>query len=157
MKEATKLGRCTILDGGFLGAIELAGCGDAVYCDPPYLASAKGSSFTSYTAGVFVYADQKALVEAALLAVSRGAKVLISNHDTPLARELYRGWHLETFGVQRSLSAKAARVLLSASWWQCSHIEAGAPLQRIARVLLRCWPMKARSARCLPATRTLLR
>src|SRR5690606_5209354 len=44
-----KLQRCIILNGGFCAAIEIAGEGDVVYCDPPYVDDA-APSFTGYTA-----------------------------------------------------------------------------------------------------------
>ena len=100
-----KLARCTILGGGFCGAIELAGEGDVVYCDPPYVDD-KAPSFTQYTAARFGMQQQRDLVEACKQAVQRGATVLISNHDTLSARELYTGWKVVPVSVRRSISAK---------------------------------------------------
>lgn len=100
-----KLERCLVLSGDFTVPIALAGPGDVVYCDPPYSPSTTGKSFTSYTADGFVQSDHERLVEAGLQAVSRGAHVVISNHDTPLTRELYRGWDITSLSVRRSVSA----------------------------------------------------
>lgn len=105
---ADKLARCTVINGGFAGTIALAGVGDVVYCDPPYLQSARGESFTGYTAQGFGVAEHEQLLECCLQAVSRGAKVLISNHDTPDVRRLYGGWHVEPLTVRRSVGASAA-------------------------------------------------
>lgn len=105
---AMKLTRCIVLNGGFRAAISLAGVGDIVYCDPPYLDSASGNSFTGYTADGFSRTDHAQLLECCLQAVSRGAKVLISNHDTPEVRDLYKGWHIEPLTVRRSVSASPA-------------------------------------------------
>lgn len=104
---AAKLGRCQVLNGGYAEAIELAGVGDVVYCDPPYLDSTTGASFTGYTANGFSMADHEQLVECCVRAASRGAKVMVSNHDTPEARALFEGWRIEVFPVRRSISAKA--------------------------------------------------
>lgn len=41
-------------------------------------------------------------------AAAQGATVIISNHDTPAARDLYRDFELHGVEVRRSLSAKAA-------------------------------------------------
>jgi DNA adenine methylase len=106
---ALKLQRCTFLNGGFAATLDECGFGDAVYCDPPYVTSEDEPSFTSYTAGGFGAQQQEQLVTCARLAVKRGATVLISNHDTPYARELYRGWELHTLTVRRSISASGPR------------------------------------------------
>lgn len=106
---ARRLDRCLVLSGGFAAAMELAGLGDVVYCDPPYLDSGKGSSFTGYTAEGFGLKEHEELLECAIKAVSRGANVLISNHDTPQVRDLYRGWHIEALEVSRSIASKADR------------------------------------------------
>lgn len=103
-----KLTRCLVINGGFAGAIELAGVGDVVYCDPPYLDSAAGESFTSYTATGFSLADHIQLLECCLQAVSRGAKVVISNHDTPQTRDLYKGWQIAELSARRSVSSNAS-------------------------------------------------
>lgn len=103
-----KLQRTTILGGGFEFAVEQAGVGDVLYCDPPYLDSTQGASFTGYSSAGFTIKDHEALREAALKAVSRGATVVISNHDTPQTRDLYRLWHVESVAVHRSIAAKAS-------------------------------------------------
>jgi len=105
---ADRLKTCVVLNGGFMGAIEQAGCGDVLYCDPPYSPLSDAGSFVSYTAGGFGAADHEMLVEACVVAVSRGAVALISNHDTPATRELYRGWRIEQVSVRRSIAADAA-------------------------------------------------
>jgi len=105
---AVRLRRCLLLNGGFAGAIALAGVGDIVYCDPPYLDSSKGNSFSNYTANGFSKDDHQRLLECCIQAVSRGASVLISNHDTPETRELYKGWEVESLTVRRTVGAKAS-------------------------------------------------
>lgn len=102
-----KLQRTTILNGGFASAMAQAMAGDVLYCDPPYLASEQGTSFTGYSSAGFTMRDHEELREVALRAVSRGATVVISNHDTPQTRDLYRGWHIETVPVRRSIAARA--------------------------------------------------
>lgn len=102
-----KLQQCLILNGGFRGAIEMAGKGDVVYCDPPYVDDAT-PSFTQYTSARFGIAQQYELVLACEAAVERGATVLISNHDTETTRRLYAGWEIHEVSVRRSLSARAA-------------------------------------------------
>lgn len=105
MAAAHKLHRCTVLTADFTAAIDMARADDVVYCDPPYAPSTSGASFTAYTPSRFGAAQHEALVAACLRAVSRGARVLVSNHDTAYTRELYRGWRIETVRVRRTVSA----------------------------------------------------
>jgi DNA adenine methylase len=103
---ALKLRRCTLLNGGFAATLEQTGFGDAVYNDPPYLnPTAEKRSFTAYTPSGFGLAHHQELVECSRQAVSRGATVLISNHDTPETRLLYRGWEIHSLTVRRSMRA----------------------------------------------------
>lgn len=104
---AEKLERCTIMNGGFAAAVEMAGVHDVLYCDPPYLDSSRGYSFTGYTTSPFGIAEHEQLLECCLQAASRGAQVLISNHDTPQVRALYRGWQIVEVSARRSVASNA--------------------------------------------------
>ena len=63
--------------------------GDFVYCDPPFDPLSATASFTSYTKGSFGPEDQANLRNTALKWHKAGAKVMISNSDTDLIRNLY--------------------------------------------------------------------
>ncbi len=102
---AERLQTCTILSGDFAAAVQQAGAGDVLYCDPPYSPAETGSSFVSYTAEGFGPSEHAALVEECIRAVGRGAVALISNHDTIATRALYRGWRIEELSVRRSIAA----------------------------------------------------
>src|SRR5262249_42476911 len=79
--------------------------GDVIYCDPPYVPLTPTASFTNYAAGGFSEKDQQDLQELAVEASERGAVVLLSNHDTPFTRELYRGaTQLVPMMVSRTIS-----------------------------------------------------
>jgi DNA adenine methylase len=106
---AEKLSVCTVTHGGYAEAMAQATFGDAAYCDPPYSDSSNGDSFVSYTRNGFGRDDHEALVAAAEAAVGRGATVLISNHDTPETRKLYRGWAIHELSVQRSIASRGER------------------------------------------------
>jgi len=109
MKAASTKMQCASVRGGdFLGAMSMARAGDVVYCDPPYLESDRGTSFTAYTSAGFTEHDHIRLVSAALVAVERGATVVISNHDTPATRDLYCGWNLNALQVRRSVAGDAS-------------------------------------------------
>jgi DNA adenine methylase len=92
-------------------ALDSAGDGDVVYCDPPYLPLKAGHDFAGYSAAGFRGQDHIDLANAAAAAAYRGARVLISNHDTPGIRELYtsRGGVISWQGsARRSMSCKAS-------------------------------------------------
>ncbi|MFB5193238.1 Dam family site-specific DNA-(adenine-N6)-methyltransferase [Alicyclobacillus fastidiosus] len=78
--------------------------GDVVYCDPPYIPLSRTSNFTSYQAGGFSAESQMRLARVARELASRGVFVLISNHDTPLTRDVYQGASFVAFEVQRNIS-----------------------------------------------------
>jgi DNA adenine methylase len=80
--------------------------GDVIYCDPPYIPLSDTASFTAYQQDDFSLTQQRQLAELARDCAARGIPVLISNHDTPLARELYADAQLFELQVQRHISCK---------------------------------------------------
>lgn len=100
-------GNAHIRQRGFEVALEEAGAGDTVYCDPPYAPLSKTASFTSYS-GAFGETEQRKLASCAAAAVQRGARVVLSNSDVPWIRELYEGLGFEILGIEtkRSISCK---------------------------------------------------
>jgi len=81
--------RMEVYEQGFEHTFELARMGDVFYCDPPYIPINPTSSFTAYSKDGFGMDQQRGLVNCAEYARTRGATVIISNNDVPLARELY--------------------------------------------------------------------
>lgn len=77
-----------------------------VYFDPPYLPINDTAYFTDYASCGFNYADQVRLRDLAVTLANRGARVIISNHDTPEARELYSDAKITSISVSRSIAAK---------------------------------------------------
>lgn len=78
-----------------------------VYCDPPYIPLSETSNFTAYSTDGFSNHDQIRLKQLALNLCNQGAKVIISNHDVPAARELYAdATKIIEINVSRSVSAK---------------------------------------------------
>lgn len=84
-----------------------AKAGDFVYLDPPYHPLTSTANFTSYTSSSFGVDEQRELVDVANGLAERGCAVLLSNSDTPLIRELYKGWNIDTVMCGRSISSKA--------------------------------------------------
>lgn len=83
--------------------------GDAVYLDSPYIPVSTTANFTTYTAGGFGLADQTRLRDVAKALDARGVHVLLSNADTPLVRELYRGFKIERVEAPRRVNSKGAK------------------------------------------------
>ncbi len=79
----------------------LAGRGDLVYFDPPYVPVSASANFDRYTKDSFGPAGQLRLRDLALELRARGVHVLLSNSDCPAVRDLYRDG-FEFFEVTRS-------------------------------------------------------
>jgi len=88
---AAKLEYAELAHRDFREVIRDTGSGDIVYCDPPYAPLSASANFTSYSAGGFQEQDQQDLAMLCEEAARRGAVVLISNHDTPYTKSLYKG------------------------------------------------------------------
>ncbi|MDO4897491.1 MAG: DNA adenine methylase [Moraxella sp.] len=80
---------------------------DMVYCDPPYLPLTDMANFTTYNKNGFDLDDHYRLARISNLYKEKSHKILISNHDTPLAHELYHGATIKHIAVQRNISAKS--------------------------------------------------
>lgn len=82
------------------------GEGDFVYFDPPY--DTKKDSFTGYTSTGFGVVEQAQLAEVAQSLAARGAKVMLSNADTALIREIYQriGFKLQKVSCGRSIAGR---------------------------------------------------
>jgi len=79
---------------------------DVVYFDPPYFPATETANFTDYAKEGFTLEQQQELADIAIDLASTGVKVLISNHDVPIAREMYVGAKFYEIQVTRSISAK---------------------------------------------------
>lgn len=81
--------------------------GATIYGDPPYVPMSASMSDISYTAGGFKHKDQIRLAEAAEDCYLRGCRVILSNHDNEVTRELYQNaTQIISFDVQRTISCK---------------------------------------------------
>lgn len=78
--------------------------GTVVYCDPPYWPLSPTAHFTRYTPSIFTPADQQDLVTEAKRLGRKGSYVIISNHDLPETRALYKGAKIIEVSMSRNLS-----------------------------------------------------
>jgi DNA adenine methylase len=90
----------------FVETFNLVKSGDVVYCDPPYVPLSTTASFTTYAKGDFKIEEQQALANEAIKAKNNGIKVVISNHDLPITRELYNQAEIIDIDVMRNISSK---------------------------------------------------
>ena len=82
--------------------------GDVVYFDPPYVPASDTANFTSYATDGFSHEQQVELTELAESLANRGVKVILSNHDVPITRELYKNAQIYPIQVTRTISAKGS-------------------------------------------------
>lgn len=80
--------------------------GDFFYFDPPYVPVSKTANFRGYTATGFDEDAQRRLAEHARRLKEAGARVLLTNSDAPLVRELY----LEPFWKVERVEARGDAV-----------------------------------------------
>ena len=81
-----------LLAQDFEATIEMAGCGDIVYSDPPYTVAHNCNGFLKFNNEIFRWSDQVRLRNALREAAERGASVLVSNANHESIRELYAGF-----------------------------------------------------------------
>lgn len=79
--------------------------GDFIYFDPPYDPISDTARFTSYTEQNFVRADQEKLAALVHSLTKRNVMVMVSNNDTPLIRNLYSPYKIETVVARRAINA----------------------------------------------------
>jgi len=93
----------------FRDALGLAKSGDFVYVDPPYVPLSRTASFTSYTREEFGQDEQEKLAELFTAAAARGARLMLSNSDTPFIRQRYQAFKLHTVKARRAVNSDGAK------------------------------------------------
>lgn len=100
------LAETTLRQGDFAAGTKGAKKGDFVYFDPPYVPINDTSNFTSYTSDGFGLDDQYRLAALFRLLVDRGVGVALSNSDTEVVRELYKGFEIRQIMARRNINSK---------------------------------------------------
>ena len=91
----------------FEEAVKPSRKGDFVYLDPPY-----HKTSTRYTSQDFGENHQRRLAKVARRLSKRGCRVAVSNSDTDLVRDLYKGFRMEEVTVPGSFVSKKRKELL---------------------------------------------
>jgi DNA adenine methylase len=82
---------------------------DFVYFDPPYHPISPTSSFTGYSRYGFSGEDQARLADLFRTLAARGQRVMLSNSDCELIRDLYQGFALHSIQAARAINSRAGR------------------------------------------------
>lgn len=98
-----------IVEADFEAALTAVAAADFVYLDPPYVPITKTSYFTAYARDGFDFADQRRLAAGFRALHERGARVMLSNHETPELVELYEGFHVSRVPARRLINSRAER------------------------------------------------
>jgi len=80
--------------------------GDVIYFDPPYVPASDTANFTSYATDGFTSDQQVQLAQLAEALAAKGIRVIISNHDVSITRELYKNATIYPIQVTRTIAAK---------------------------------------------------
>lgn len=83
----------------FTVCLDTAEAGDFLFIDSPY-----DVSFTDYSSAGFGHDDHVRLADAFKELDKRGCKCMLTNHDTPLIRELYKDYNFTEVDVRRSIN-----------------------------------------------------
>lgn len=97
----------------FEKVLKKANSGDFVYFDPPYDTLTETANFTSYNQSEFGRDMQTRLAEVFFELDARGCKVMLSNHNTPFIRELYKGLKVKKLSfkivkARRNINSKSS-------------------------------------------------
>lgn len=103
--SATLANSVILMNTDFETAVKEAKEGDFIFFDSPY-APLTPTSFTDYTKEGFSYEDHVRLAKVFKELTNRGCYCMLTNHDTPLIRDLYKDYKIEVVDVRRSINRK---------------------------------------------------
>ena len=82
--------------------------GDFVYFDPPYDVLSTSANFTSYDSSWFWQDMQAKLAEVFTKLHEKWVFVMLSNHNTPFIRELYKDFNFKIVKARRNINSKGS-------------------------------------------------
>lgn len=98
-----------IIWGDFSRSLDYVSPGTFAYLDPPYHPLSDTANFTSYTPGAFGEGEQRRLADFFKQLDKKGARVMLSNSDTPFIRELYKGYDIKVVYARRAINCRAEK------------------------------------------------
>lgn len=105
-REAARVLKGTLIKcSDFESVVADAKPGDAIYFDPPYLPKSDTSNFVAYTDKGFGINEHTRLARVFREKAEAGVAVLLSNSDTKIARELYKGFRISRVQAVRSINS----------------------------------------------------
>ena len=96
-----------ILCTDFEKATETAQKGDFIYFDPPY--DSDNSTFNSYTEEGFGKEEQKRLADLFKKLDKKGVYLMLSNHNTSLVNEMYKGYNFHIIEAKRNINSNGKK------------------------------------------------
>ncbi len=96
-----------ILSVDFEEAVKDAKEGDFIYFDPPY--DSDTATFNSYTEDGFDKVEQRRLASVFKNLSDRGCYVMLSNHNTVLVHELYKGFYFHYIEAKRNINSNGKK------------------------------------------------
>ena len=96
-----------ILNVDYKEALKTAKKGDFVYIDPPY--DSDTAIFTNYTETGFNKDSQRELASSFKELSDKGVFVMLSNYNTTLIQDLYKGYHIHLIEAKRNINANAKK------------------------------------------------
>ena len=96
-----------ILNVDYKEALKTAKKGDFVYIDPPY--DSDTAIFTNYTETGFNKDSQRELAFVFKELSDKGVFFMLSNYNTTLIQDLYKGYHIHLIEAKRNINANAKK------------------------------------------------
>ena len=109
IRASAALQGANLRTGHFSEVLEHAQAGDFVYFDPPYVPLSGTAYFTAYTKGLFGPEDQGQLAQVYRELADRGCRVMLSNSDAPLVRQLYKRFRIIDVQARRNINSRGDR------------------------------------------------
>jgi DNA adenine methylase len=103
------LQRAEIITGDFSMVLDYVQPRTFVYLDPPYHPVSRTARFTSYTSAAFGEEEQRRLAGVFNRLHEKDCRVMLSNSDTSLIRELYREYDQRVVYAPRAINCLAGR------------------------------------------------
>ncbi len=106
---SNELQKAEIVCTGFESLLSNARPGDFIYFDPPYAPVSRTASFTAYAQDGFSEQDQERLRDVFSALDKRRCKLMLSNSDVPLIRDLYAKFRIDTVAAPRAINCDSSR------------------------------------------------